>query len=378
VAHEDFTEQGWIVWEGIVAYYNKDTTARSIDAEILADSVSRGIAADKHKDVFRHLIAALDQFDTSPANVVDDLLATKREVCGRKLAAALLSGEDRDGALMAEYSELLSATNFGEEDEGERIGLSVEALVADSFDRDGLIRINPESLNLRLDGGVKAGHHILIFARPEIGKTMMVIEMIAGFAAQGLKVLYIGNEDPMDDINMRLVNRLSAMTKQEVLDNPARADRIARERGYESIVLKPMSPGSIREVTEMMEAHSPDILVLDQLRNLDVGEENKVLALEKAARQARTWAQKYSCVVVSVTQAGDSAEGKAVLKQGDVDWSNTGIPGACDLMIGLGASEAQQAAGERMISLPKNKISGIHEYFAVGVDPTLSRIYPLG
>ena len=181
----------------------------------------------------------------------------------------------------------------------------------------------------------------------------------------------------MDDVNMRLVNRLSGMTKHEVLADPARADQLARESGYERIIMKPMSPGSTREVTAEMEKYNPDILVLDQLRNLHVDEDNKVLALEKAARQARTWGQRYSCVVVSVTQAGDSAEGKAVLKQGDVDWSNTGIPGACDVMIGLGASEAQQQAGELMISLPKNKASGNHEYFAVGTNPIISQLYPL-
>ena len=119
------------------------------------------------------------------------------------------------------------------------------------------------------------------------------------------------------------------------------------------------------------------MLVLDQLRNLNMKQDNYVLALEQAAKQARQWAKRYSCVVVSVTQAGDSAEGKSVLDMGDVDYSNTGIPAQADLMIGLGANKKNASRGEIVFNLPKNKISGKHEYFPVATDPTLSQLIPL-
>ena len=127
-----------------------------------------------------------------------------------------------------------------------------------------------------------------------------------------------------------------------------------------------------------MEKYKPDVLVLDQLRNLNMHQDNYVLKLEEAATQARTWAKKYSCVVVSVTQAGDSASNKAVLDLGDVDYSNTGIPAQADVMIGLGANDHHARNGELVISLPKNKVSGNHEYFTVGVEPHLSQIVSLG
>jgi hypothetical protein len=79
-------------------------------------------------------------------------------------------------------------------------------------------------------------------------------------------------------------------------------------------------------------------------------------------------------VCVSVTQAGDSASDKSVLDLGDVDYSNTGIPGQADVMIGIGANKNQRDAGEIVISLPKNKVSGRHEYFACYTDPSLSKI----
>ncbi len=378
VEDEDLSEQGRIVWAAICDYYDRDAGCGQVDPEILADSVARRVSADKHKEMFRGVVNGLASFESSPANVVDDLIATKREVAGHQLAAALLAGEQPNGVL-SKYTHLLDAEELDEEQEDEaRVGFSVTDLVATGFEEANLIHVAPTGLNDRLEGGCKPGHHLILFARPEMGKTMMVIEMMAGFAAQDLRTLYIGNEDPLDDINMRVVNRLSHMTKLEVINNPGRADRLAREAGYENIILKALTPGTEREVTNLVEKHKPHVLVLDQLRNLNMRNDNYVLALEQAAKAARQWAKRYSCVVVSVTQAGDSAAGKAVLDMGDVDFSNTGIPSQADVMIGLGATENHMQNSEIVLSLPKNKVSGRHEYFSCVVDPQLSKVTTLG
>jgi archaellum biogenesis ATPase FlaH len=378
VGDEDFSEQGRIIWGGIQAYYDADAGARYVDDALLTASITRSISADKHKEMFTGIIRGLADSTPSVANVVNDLIETKRAVVGLQLAAALTGGQDVS-ALLASYNNLLDAHDFGEEEvEDARRGLSVEALVASGFNTENLVSISPAALNERLGGGVKPGHHIILFARPEMGKTMMTIEMMAGFAEQGLTTLYIGNEDPLDDINMRVVNRLSGMTKLQVMSTPAKADKLAREQGYENLILKACSPGTPREITSLIEKFKPHVLVLDQLRNLNMKQDNRVLALEEAATQARNWAKRYSCVVVSVTQAGDSASGKAVLDMGDVDFSNTGIPSQADLMIGLGANDQHVKNGEIVLSLPKNKISGRHEYFACQVEPQLSKITSIG
>lgn len=378
VETEDFSEQGWVVWQGISDYYERDGECSRVDAELLGDTIARTVAADKHKEMFRNLVNGLSESDSSPANVVRDYLDAKRELVGQRLAQTILAGDKPNGVL-TEYIDLLDRNELDEDEAVEaRQGYSVMDLCQIGFDPDGLIGISPSSLNDRLGGGVKPGHHLILFARPEMGKTMMTIEMMAGFARQGLTTLYIGNEDPIDDINMRLVNRMAGMSKEDVMKDPETADTKAREAGYENVILKSLAPGTPREIQGLIERYAPDVLVLDQLRNLNMGQDNYVLKLEEAATQARTWAKRYSCVVVSVTQAGDSASGKAVLDLGDVDYSNTGIPAQADVMIGIGASEAQRNAGEVMISLPKNKVSGCHEWFACTTEPHLSKILPLG
>lgn len=377
VLRDDLSEQGWIIWQGVCNYYDSDTTAARVDTAILGDQVARGIAVDKHKEVFVRLCETLGEFDVSPANVVSDLIDTKKEVLEHKLGAAFAAKQDTR-ELLDEYERLCELKDFEDDDKPEiRQGLSVEDLVNTGFTEENLITIMPEPLNDRLEGGVKPGHHIVLFARPEMGKTMMVIEMIAGFLGQGLKVLYVGNEDPINDINMRVVNRLSGMTKLQVLNKPREADRKAREVGYENLVMYSAAPGTKREITALIESVQPHVLVIDQLRNIDMNDENYVLALEKAAKAARQWAKRYSCVVVSVTQAGDSADRKNVLDLGDVDFSNTGIPAQADVMVGLGANDQLKQRGEICISLPKNKVSGRHEYFTVLAQPQLSKVTKL-
>jgi archaellum biogenesis ATPase FlaH len=374
VGRDDLSEQGWIIWEGITKYYETDPVCGRVDTAILSDDITRQLSADKHRSMFVSLIGTLDEFEASPANVVQDYIAHKRELVAQRLAAALLAHEDPE-RLLSEYDDLSSRTELGDDNEEEdRQGYSVMDLCASGFDPDSLVHIYPLNLNERLDGGVRGGHHLIVFARPEMGKTMLVIEMIAGFARQDLTCLYVGNEDPIDDVNMRIVNRMSGMTKLEVLNRPQVADEKIRTVGYDNVILHSASPGTSREITGLMEKYNPHVLVLDQLRNLDMKQDNYVLKLEEAATQARQWAKRYNSVVVSVVQAGESAAGKAVLTLGDVDYSKTGIPAQADLMIGMGATDQMARNGEVVLSLPKNKISGKHEYFTCLVDPLLSKV----
>jgi len=381
VKREDFSEQGWLIWGSITTWYEADLYSASVNPELLAEAVARRVTADKHKDMFRELVQSIAAEDASPANVVKDLLATKRDAAASRLASALLSSETgQTEELLARFTALCEQEDFSSgEDITENIvqGRCVTELISQSFKEENLIQVRPRSLNDRLEGGLKPGHHVLLFGRPEMGKTMLTIEMISGFLDQGLMTMYIGNEDPIDDINMRVVNRLSGMTKAEVMADPETADTKAREAGYDNLILYPASPGTTSQITKLIENYQPQVLIIDQLRNLDMKQDNYVLKMEQAATQARNWAKKYGMVVISVTQAGDSASGKAVLDIGDVDYSNTGIPAQTDVMVGLGATNNNVARGEIVLSLPKNKVSGRHEYFTLKANPQLSQLESL-
>src|SRR6185312_7376930 len=362
-------------------YYGADPQATCVDVGILASRVEREIQSNKLAGAVVEALQRLPE-DVSGINVARELVALRRDAVGKRLASLLAAG--RTGAeveaLVQDYQAIgsggESANESGHPEVIER--LPVKELIQTSFNKEGLIQLWPESLNRCIDGGCKPGHHVLVFAPTEMGKTLFVINAVAGFLRQDLTVLYVGNEDPAPDILMRIINRLTGMNKYEVQAAPNRAQEILDKRNYDKLVMAPLAPGNFRQIRSLVKKYSPTVVVLDQLRNLDVDSENRTQALEKAATEARNMAKSEGVLVVSVTQAGDSASGKTVLSRGDVDGSNVGIPGQIDLMIGIGATTEMEANNDRMLSFPKNKLSGKHNPIAVRIDPLLSRVYDYG
>lgn len=380
----DFTEQGALLWRHIRDYYSRDRDCGFVDPETLHHRVGAAVSSEKHRSAFAALITEITSSRVSTENIIHDFLSLKREGVGARLATALLSGETEESRkLLEEYNKWDAEVTEGSTTEDTILVAPSLEDIAKSYDASELIKLWPSSLNNRLDGGLLRGHHVVIFARPEMGKTLFLVNAVAGFLAQGLAVLYVGNEDPITDIVLRVVCRLTRRDKFTVLANPKDAYTTALTFGYGNLVLAGLSPGTPKEIEKLIETHKPDVLLIDQLRNLSVGttsvgrDGNYTQQLEKAATAARNIGKKHGVLVLSVTQAGDSASGKAVLDMGDVDSSNTGIPAQADVMVGIGATQEDEQVGRRIISLPKNKRSGKHEFFPVRIDPQLSRIINL-
>ncbi len=369
----DLTDQGDIILSSVREYYERDDECKEVDVDVLRSVVGRRVSSTKHQDMFGNLITELAALEVSPKNVVHDFIAVRRDAAGAALASALASlrGPDTTRPLLDEYLKWDQATELEEDDDEILNSVSATALTS-AIAEEGLIEVWPKSLNSRLDGGLLRGHHMLIFARPEMGKTMMVVNMLAGFCAQDLTVLYINNEEPMADIILRVQSRLTGFTKAEIMEDSDFTDQILEEMGYSNLWFKEATPGTPHQIQRWIDDVQPDVVVIDQIRNLNVNEDHFVQKLEKASAAARNLGKHNHCLMVSITQAGDSASGKAVLDMGDVDSSNTGIPATVDVMVGLGASSDDEAMLRRVISLPKNKRSGRHEFFPVRIEPQIS------
>lgn len=253
-------------------------------------------------------------------------------------------------------------------------GASVGELVRTNFADGQLIQVWPKALNDRLDGGVLRGHHIIAFAVPEAGKTLFALNAMYGFLRQGLTVLYCGNEDPVEDIVLRAVTRITERTKFEVMQDPDGAEELARSRGYDNLILASLTPGSPREIDELTVEYEPDVVIVDQIRNLYTGSEDEVQQMDRAVKAMRRIAKRRKVVMLSITQAADSASGKSVLEMNDVYFSNTAAAAQADVMVGIGGTYEDFQYNRRVLSLPKNKRSGNHSYFPVQIDTTLNKI----
>lgn len=356
-------------------YYSTDPSAVVVDRGLLVSSLYRRVSSEKVRQLLTNIINSLPK-DTSGANVLKEVREHKLHVLGQQLAAALSDpNSSRVGDLLFAYQTLLAGGDqvkaVGEE---EYRGVRLADIVKDKFDPKELIQIWPKELNDQIDGGARRGHHVLIFAPTEMGKTLFAINAVAGFLAQGMRVLYVGNEDPASDIIMRVATRLLSKTKHEIIAHPEDADYELGKLNWNNFVLTAMAPGTFERINRACASGGYDVVILDQLRNIDVKSGNRTEGLERAATEARNLARRHNVLVVSVTQAADSASGKLLLNRGDVDSSNVGIPGQCDLMIGIGATAQMEEMNQRMISLPKNKLSGNHAPIPIRVDPITSKV----
>lgn len=372
-----YSKEFQVVMSKVGDYYTRDPAAQSVLPDVLMAQISESIRNPKHVALFGTLVADTVSAAASAPNVRAAILMAKQQEAGDKLTQALANGSSGVDEMIEELKRLRAMTALEElEDAGMEVfaDVSLRDLIMRESDPNNLIKVYPTTLNDRLDGGAKRGHHIVVYGRPESMKTGTVINIGAGAVRQGFRVLHFINEDRPEDIIVRKTSNLSGLTKHQIYADPERAESMARENGGDNYIVISAKPGSLQEIENKIDRYGPDVIIVDQLRNIKVKADNRVNQLEYAATGVRNIGKKCNVLAISVTQAGDSAEGKAVLDMGDVDYSNTGIPSQADVMIGVGVNPALEAEGRRMFSLPKNKISGNHDSFPVNVIPQLSRV----
>lgn len=377
-----FSATASLCTETIKGFYARDPDARSVPKEVLAERVVAGLSNPKHVEAFKNFVASLD-WDVSVPNLLFDLRELKRNSLGTEMAGLLANrtyGRKLDTLISAYAANEQELSNGDAEildadrDNVVLNGIGSEELVDRFFKHESQYTFPYPSLNRICAGGARGGHHILVFARPEVGKTLITLDLVRHLLAQH-RVLYIGNEDPISDITLRLYCCCAGVSQEEVRRNPGRFDERAFQKGYGNFIGASLAPGRFDEIDDLFEEFKPGVVVVDQIRNLDTGDDNRVTGLEKAATGMRNFAKRTSTLAISVTQAGDSAEGKACIEfSSDIDSSKTGIPGAIDLAIGVGGTREDLAHGTRTINISKNKLGGRHEYFQVTVDTKTGQV----
>ena len=367
---------GKVIMDNIADYYSRDEDADSVDLEILRMALDRRFAdIPKHQDKVRDLLEEILSTDTSSINIVHEVVAQRRAEKGMELADALFTQDnERIAEHWAEYADMIDATSLSTGVEEEYTNVSLDTIEA-GFKETGVWQLAPLELSRRIRGGLRAGHAVIVAARPERGKTLFGVNFMTGFLQQGAKVLGIINEDPVPDVVLRVLSNLTGLPEELLFEDKELAMRLAREKNYANLTLAGLSPGTLWEVEALIRRHKPDCVVVDQMRNIRAASENNTQRLEQVAQELRNMARRHECVMIEMTQVGDSGRDKLILNDGDIDGSNTGIPGACDVIIMIGSNDDFELRDMRKITLAKNKRGGDHGNFNVSVDRQLSRVY---
>lgn len=364
-----------IVFGFISEYYKRDSDAKSVDIAILGGQIEHSVQNEKHVDKFMEIVREADAMETSSANVKVAVLKAKEEELAQELALRIANGkEHRD--ILDQYNQLLQAEDLDvEEDSGIQIytAADMEALLMEEIDPTSRLPVFPRDLGDRMGGGMRGSDKMTLIARPNMGKTGAILTMACGWARAGFPGTIFNNEERIARLYIRAISCITGLTGDEVKADLRKAMGMAMDRGFGNLKFVSMSPGNPAQIDRELDKNPDDKwFIVDQLRNLAVKSDNKVNQLEDAAKAIRNIGKARNLVSVDVTQAGDSASGKSVLDMGDVDNSNTGIPGACDILLGIGANEMQVAQGIRVFSLIKNKL-GAEEAFPTRFNQSISK-----
>jgi len=360
-------------WHAIERFYETDPAAKRADPEVVTAYAIEGLSNPKHQQAIAGIVRRLAEVEASGANISAMLRMVGRTRCGDSLAQALASRKSPDTvrALIQEY-ERLSEDSPNETESGE---IDWRAILAERLNPEGRLKVAPKALNEFLGGGLLPGHNVTLFARPEAGKTALAVTMACGFARRGHRVLYVINEDPVKDLMVRALSCATGRGRDAILADTDGTIALGLKRGLGNLSMRELSPGSMGEVEQLVKLHKPAVLIVDQIRNMRIAkQDNYTQGLDHIAQGLRALGKKHGLVTIGTTQAGDSASNRPVLEMGDIDSSNTGIPGAADVLIGMGITDTLRNAGQRVLSISKNKVSGRHGYFTVRIDEQTSRI----
>lgn len=209
-------------------------------------------------------------------------------------------------------------------------------------------------------GRVKKGQLGHIFARPNVGKSSMAINLGVKtavdltIAKEDGNILFLNNEE---DIGRMRLRALSCMTKKNY-------DQIDKE--YDMCVETWDKYGGdrikfignmvhISEIEKHIRNFKPVMTFIDQGPKVRIYDQDlsEVQRLQHLYNQYRELAKIYNTALITLGQADSAAENKEILTLNNLDGSKVGIPGELDWALGIGANA--ERPGARFFNVAKNK-----------------------
>jgi len=330
------------------------------------------------KENFNVLVNELKEIELPNEKIAQNIIRSlfKRRIAEKVaiLANDIYNGNDTD---FTEIRKQLDVT-FEEATDYPYITGDITDLI-DQLKDNTKWKFNLESLRDKVHG-VGEGNLVIVFARPEAGKTAFWVNLVSGvdgFASQGAKVCALINEEPAIRTQMRLINAHTGMTLDEIRANKTEASAKWAEVRQNIKILDTVD-WSLDVVDEFVQKENPDILIVDQLDKVNVKgsfarTDEKLRAIYTGAREI---AKRNKCCVVAVSQASADGHGKLQLSFDMMEGSKTGKAAEADVIIGVGfRDKVDTEQNVRGLYISKNKITGWHGQITCMIQPELSRYY---
>ena len=263
--------------------------------------------------------------------------------------------------------------------ESEAVTKDVDEIV-EALQEQGEFKFNLPSLQ-RATNGIGRGNFMIIFARPDVGKTAFWVSLVAspnGFAWQEKKVSIFANEEPAIRTQMRLLNASTGLQRGNILNG---SRDLAKQKWS---TISPYIENfdcvgkTMDDLDEYCSTNDVDILIIDQLDKINVtGKYNATHEkLREVYTQSRELAKRHNILVIGMSQASAEAQGRSRVTFSTMENSKTGKAAEADIILGIGKEDEVENYLEdcvRFVTLSKNKLTGDHAEFEVILRPTISR-----
>jgi len=343
-----------------------------IDIDVLRNHyLNNNVLTDAMKEKQGLIFTEIDKaslITEQQANIIVDNETEK--AIAQVIADAAIDVFNGKGGTVAEVLALAASYQDYEEDDSSLVDDDLDSLL-DKTDKKNYFKLLPDTLQ-EVVGGITRGHVMQVFARTEAGKTTFVANLNRGFLEQGLKVVYIANEEPGEIIKLTHMRSYCGVTR-DGLDLDRDKYRKMWAGVSDNFKLYYNTNFSLSDIDKILGYQKPDIWVVDQLDNVKYQGtiDSNVDRFNKLYREARCLAAKHNCAVVEVTQASALAEGKMKLQLDWMDGSKTAKPATADVIVGIGKKTHDD--GIRGLTLCKNKASGKHDTVYVNIEPEIAR-----
>jgi archaellum biogenesis ATPase FlaH len=239
------------------------------------------------------------------------------------------------------------------------------------------------SINLpELENAIgKIGPGLIILAGPvNSGKSCMGLSFTYGpngFAEQGARCVYVGNEENRKRMMLRAISCYTGMSRDEITENPEYAQKVFEKiKGNTMMVLNSVTAFS--ELTHITHKFKPDCLIVDMLDKVQSStsyRSDRHLQLGDIYARARDLADKYQCAIFGLSQTNGDSFGQLVIDQNQLAGSRVDKAANADLILTLGQLPSSDENNNfRQIYVAKTKSTGDKAKVTCNLIPHLSRI----
>jgi len=332
---------------------------------------------DANKNVIKDVLSKVDKAEVLSPDVIDQVVNRALvELKALRIAEAALNISKGNNEDFSEIQRLMD-TDVTKEDVN-LVNTDLSSLL-DDVSKSYKWHFNIPELDKAV--GPIGPQVFGVFAGPvNSGKSCMGISFTFGpngFAEQGAKCVYIGNEEDMRRTVLRAYSSYTGMTRDEINKNPSEANKLFAKIKDNIYPIDDYSM-TFSKLEHIIKKFSADIVLIDMLDKVKIGgtyaREDQRLA--KIYETAREIAKKHNITVLGTSQTNGDTFGELIIEQNQLAGSRVDKTANVDLLLTLGSYPVQDEASAnfRRIYVAKSKLGGNDARINCIIQPYLSRI----